>query len=74
MLIGVFALIIEQGIEHFVMSKIQATEEQVILQKVDPVATRILTDFARFATQPRGLTQAVPYWIVTALIGHARAH
>ena len=56
------------------MSKIQATEEQVILQKVDPVATRILTDFARFATQPRGLTQAVPYWIVTALIGHARAH
>ena len=59
-LIAVIALITEQGIEHFVAPKIQATEEQVVLQKVDQVATRILTDLARVEAQSRGITQAVP--------------
>jgi methyl-accepting chemotaxis protein len=59
-LIAVIALITEQGIEHFVAPKIQATEEQVVLQKVDQVATRILTDLARVEAQSRGITQAIP--------------
>ena len=59
-LIAVIALMTEQGIEHFVAPKIQATEEQVVLQKVDQVATRILTDLARVEAQSRGITQAVP--------------
>jgi methyl-accepting chemotaxis protein len=59
-LIAAIALMTEQGIEHFVAPKIQATEEQVVLQKVDQVATRILTDLARVEAQSRGITQAVP--------------
>lgn len=59
-LIVAIALMTEQGIEHFVAPKIQATEEQVVLQKVDQVATRILTDLARVEAQSRGITQAVP--------------
>ncbi len=59
-LIAVIALITEQGIEHFVAPKIRATEEQVVLQKVDQVATRILTDLARVEAQSRGITQAIP--------------
>lgn len=59
-LIAVIALITEQGIEHFVAPKIQATEEQVVLHKVDQVATRILTDLARVEAQSRGITQAIP--------------
>ena len=59
-LIAAIALITEQGIEHFVAPKIQATEEQVVLHKVDQVATRILTDLARVEAQSRGITQAVP--------------
>jgi len=59
-LIAAIALMTEQGIEHFVAPKIQATEEQVVLHKVDQVATRILTDLARVEAQSRGITQAVP--------------
>ncbi len=59
-LIAAIALITAQGIEHFVAPKIQATEEQVVLHKVDQVATRILTDLARVEAQSRGITQAVP--------------
>lgn len=59
-LIAAIALITEQGIEHFVAPKIRATEEQVVLQKVDQVATRILTDLARVEAQSRGITQAIP--------------
>ena len=59
-LIAAIALMTEQGIEHFVAPKIQATEEQVVLQEVDQVATRILTDLARVKAQSRGITQAVP--------------
>lgn len=59
-LISVIALATEQGIEHFVAPKVRATEEQVVLHKVDQVSSRILTDLARVEAQSRAITQSVP--------------
>jgi methyl-accepting chemotaxis protein len=59
-LMGAIALITEQGIEHFVTPKVRASQEQVVLDKVDQIGTRILTDLARVEAQSRAITQAVP--------------
>jgi methyl-accepting chemotaxis protein len=58
--IGVIGVITEQGIEHFVTPKVRASEEQVVLDKVDQISTRILIDLARVEAQSRGITQSVP--------------
>jgi methyl-accepting chemotaxis protein len=58
--IGVIGMITEQGIEHFVTPKVRASEEQVVLDKVDQISTRILIDLARVEAQSRGITQSVP--------------
>jgi methyl-accepting chemotaxis protein len=59
-LMGAIALVTEQGIEHFVTPKVRASEEQVVLDKVDQIGTRILTDLARVEAQSRAITQSVP--------------
>jgi methyl-accepting chemotaxis protein len=59
-LISVIAVITEQGIEHFVTPKVRSSEEQVVVDKVDQIGTRILNDLARVEAQSRGITQAVP--------------
>ncbi|MES2818811.1 MAG: methyl-accepting chemotaxis protein [Pseudomonadota bacterium] len=58
--IAVIFLLTEQGIRYFVTPKIKASEEQLVLTKVDGIARQILLELGRVQAQSRSITQTVP--------------
>ncbi|HLD68369.1 MAG TPA: methyl-accepting chemotaxis protein [Pseudomonas sp.] len=58
--IALIFILTEQGIRHFVTPKIKASEEQLVLNKVNRIAEQILLELARVQAQSRSITQTVP--------------
>jgi methyl-accepting chemotaxis protein len=58
--IVVIVLLTEEGIRHFVTPKLRASEEQLVLTKINKIAENILFELAKVEAQSRSITQTVP--------------
>jgi methyl-accepting chemotaxis protein len=58
--IVVVFLLTEEGIRHFITPKLKASEEQLVLGKVNKIAETILFELAKVEAQSRSITQTIP--------------
>ena len=58
--IVVIVLLTEEGIRHFITPQLKASEEQLVLTKVNKIAESILFELAKVEAQSRSITQTVP--------------
>ncbi len=58
--IAVIFLLTEEGIRHFITPQLKATEEQLVLGKVNTISETILFELAKVEAQSRSITQTIP--------------
>ncbi|MBB1518270.1 methyl-accepting chemotaxis protein [Aquipseudomonas guryensis] len=58
--IAVIFVLTEEGIRHFITPKLKASEEQLVLGKVNKIAETILFELAKVEAQSRSITQTIP--------------
>ncbi len=58
--VAVVFLLTEEGIRHFITPKLKASEEQLVLGKVNKISEAILFELAKVEAQSRSITQTIP--------------
>ena len=58
--IAVVLLLTEEGIRHFVTPKLKASEEQLVLSRLNKISETILFELAKVEAQSRSITQTIP--------------
>ncbi|QKE64840.1 methyl-accepting chemotaxis protein [Aquipseudomonas campi] len=58
--IAVIFVLTEEGIRHLITPKLKASEEQLVLDKVNRIAETILFELAKVEAQSRSITQTIP--------------
>ncbi len=58
--IAVIFVLTEEAIRHFITPKLKASEEQLVLGKVNKIAETILFELAKVEAQSRSITQTIP--------------
>ncbi|UUY09754.1 methyl-accepting chemotaxis protein [Pseudomonas sp. J452] len=58
--IAVIFVLTEEGIRHFITPQLKASEEQLVLGKVNKIAETILFELAKVEAQSRSITQTIP--------------